>query len=122
MRAPYSCGNGFLSSHHLLGAKSKKRTHEEVAKGTTRGYGGTFHFLEGSENRVGEVGAVAAEVLHLSREDLRTHIFICVRRPKRPVQSSSPRGVLYSLLDVKYTNSKEIPLCDSPLQVQIKAL
>lgn len=43
-------------------------SHGDVAKGAICGSDGAFHFFEQSKNRVVKFGAVAVNVLHLSRE------------------------------------------------------
>lgn len=60
--------NGSLNGHHLFEARNSDLSHDDVAKGTIRGCGGTFHFVEKSTSRVAELDAVAVEALDLSTE------------------------------------------------------
>lgn len=64
----HSRGDGLLTERHLLGARDRSLSHEVVAKCAVRDYGATFHFLEGSENRGIELGAVAFKFLRLLRK------------------------------------------------------
>lgn len=64
----HSRGDQLLTGHHLLRARNRNLSHRNVAKDSICGCGGTSNFPEKSENRFVEIGAVAAKVLHPSKE------------------------------------------------------
>lgn len=67
--SPNRRGHGFWRGGHVLKARNRDMSHENVAKGAIRGCEGTFYFFEKSKTRVVELRAVAVKVLPLLRED-----------------------------------------------------
>lgn len=69
VKGPHSPSDCFLNGLRVLRARNIDMSHEDITKKASHGYGGTFHFFEKSENWTVEFRAVAAEALHLSKEE-----------------------------------------------------
>lgn len=69
-------GDGFLSGRYFSRAQNRELSHKNVAKDAAPGWGGVFCFFKESDDVleelefVAELGAVAVEVLLLSREKM----------------------------------------------------
>lgn len=64
----HRCCVEFLNVHHLLEAKNREVSHEDVAKSAIHGCGGNLHFLEKSESCFVEFDGRAVEVLLFFKE------------------------------------------------------